>query len=314
MEFSEREIADLAAFFAKRFPSYEQRAVLCEAAGLAGEVQLTGDARVAWLDVIRVATSTGRLTDLVERAIQQRPDDENLREMAAVMGSGKRWRARRWSLLLGTPMVLAAALLLWSPWSGEAPAPSEPEADGVAMAEAEHEPSTPISPPEEEPGAEDEPELEPEPAPELASAMGQAGAQANDVQPEPVPVPEPAPEPEPAPVPEPVPVPEPAPAVAPKPTPKPAGAVLRCEGPPGEVIGYWYAGETSPGGVGADYTVDGGLNVRVDYPDVHNDFDARSALVCTLGHGWRLRLGHEPIAVPGGAYWVPLASDDIVER
>jgi hypothetical protein len=95
----------------------------------------------------------------------------------------------------------------------------------------------------------------------------------------------------------------------------PAGAApLRCEGPAGEVIGYWYAGETSPGSAGASYTVDGGINVRADYPDVHNDFDARADLVCTLGHGWRLKLGRDPIAVPGGAYWVPLAPDDIVSR
>jgi hypothetical protein len=268
MDFSEREINDLAAFFAKRFPSYEQRAALSEAAGLAGDAQLTGDALTVWTDVVRVAVERKRLNDLVERAMQQRPDDDNLREMAAVITSGRRWRSKRWGLVVGGLVLAGAGLLLWSPWSGE---PSSELADeGVAVASSE----------------------EPEPS---------------STEPEPEPEPTPAPEPEPEPEPEPVPAP-----VA-EPTPRPTGAPLRCEGPDGEVVGYWYAGESAPA-KGSSYTVDGGMNVRVDYPDVHNDFDARSALVCTLGHGWTLRIGHEPLAVPGGAYWVPLAPDDIVAR
>ncbi len=288
MDFSDREIADLAAFFAKRFSSYEQRAALSEAAGLAGESQLTGDALTVWTDVIRMAVERGRLNELVERAVQQRPDDENLREMAAVITSGRRWRSRRWGLVAGVVVVGAAGLLLWSPWSSTPPAPSEALApgDAVAIADLAPEPSAPAPA-----------------APALAPAAPAPAAPA-PAAPEPT-APEPA-APEPA-APEPA-APEPA-----APAPRPAGAPLRCEGPAGEVIGYWYAGESAPP-KGSSYTVDGGLNVRVDYPDAHNEFDARSALVCTLGHGWRLRIGHEPKAVPGGAYWVPLSADDIVSR
>ena len=295
MDFSEREIADLAAFFAKRFPSYEQRAALCEAAGLAGDAQLTGDALTVWTDVVRVAVERKRLNDLVERAMQQRPDDENLREMAAVVSSGRRWRSRRWGLLIGVPLVGAGLLLVWSPWSGDAPTPSEPAGDGIAMADAEAPAPEPAPPADVA-----------EPSPEANVGEGLPTRYGSRADESPAPEPEPAPEPAP-------PADEPEPTPVAKPTPKPAGAPLRCEGPDGEIVGYWYAGEDAPA-KGSTHTVDGGMNVRVDYPDVHNDFDARSALVCTLGHGWQLRIGHEPLAVPGGAYWVPLSPDDIVAR
>ncbi len=300
MEFSEREITDLAAFFAKRFPSYEQRAALAEAAGLAGEAQLTGDAGTVWNDVVRVAVQKGKLNDLVERAVQQRPDDENLREMAGVIGGGGRWRKRRWGLAVGVVVLAAGGLLIWSPWSGDSPAPApEPDNDAVAMVEPEPE------------------VLRTVPEPEVPQTVPEPEVLQNVPEPEVLPT-VPGPEPE---VPQTVPEPEPGPARAtpedspssPKASPRPSGAPLRCEGPPGEIIGYWYAGETAPP-KGSSFTVDGGINVRVDYPGHHNAYNARAALVCTLGHGWELRLGNEPVEVPGGAYWVPLAADDIVSR
>ena len=55
------------------------------------------------------------------------------------------------------------------------------------------------------------------------------------------------------------------------------------------------------------------VNVRADYPDAHNDFDARTALRCTLAAGDKVRLSSDPIAVPGGAFWVPLHSGDLLE-
>ena len=291
MEFSEREIVDLAAFFAKRFPSYEQRAALSEAAGLAGDAQLTGDARAVWTDVVRVAVEKGRLNDLVERAQQARPDDDNLREMAAVILGGRRWRGGRVGLTLAAVAVGLVLVLVWSPWSGrqagdeDASGPAEPQA--VAQA--------PVSSPE--PQVPVVAEIEPAAVPAVIDG--------DAVEPviEPVAVVA-APQPEP----------EPVAKSAPKPVPKPApGAPLRCEGPDGEVVGYWYAGEDAPP-KGSTYSVDGGINVRVDYPGHHNSYDARSALVCTLGHGWQLRIGHEPVLVPGGHYWVPLSPDDIVSR
>lgn len=302
MEFSEREIADLATFFAKRFPSYEQRAALSEAAGLAGEAQLTGDARTAWADVVRVALQKGRLNDLVERAQQQRPDDDNLREMAIVVRAGRRWRGSRLGLLAGLVLVSLGVVLVWSPWSSKS-GEAEPPLPGSSADVGEHD--------DLNVAARLGGEIVAEPGGELAAEPVAAVLDEPEVEPVAAPAPEPSsPAVAEAPLPPPTePVAEPVAA----PRPRPAAAPLRCEGPDGEVIGYWYAGEEAPP-KGSSYTVDGGLNVRVDYPDVHNDFDARSALVCTLGHGWQLRIGHEPLAVPGGAYWVPLAADDIIAR
>jgi hypothetical protein len=83
--------------------------------------------------------------------------------------------------------------------------------------------------------------------------------------------------------------------------PVPAG----CAGKHG-LVGYWYAGERAPGQVGDTLVLDHGANVRADYPDTHNHFNARAAVRCVLSRGDRVALTQAPIAVPGGAWWVPL--------
>ncbi len=310
MEFSEREIAELASFFAKRFPSFEERADLCEAAGIAAEVQLAGDARAAWVDAIAEAARQGRLVVLVERAVQRRPDDVNLRAMLAVFGSGGRRSGRRWmsvaALLVGVVLVL---LMVRGMSGGESELAPQPEPVAAEPAVAEPEPTPAVSEPEPTPAvSEPEPtpafsEPDPDPVvsePELALTEPELAL----TEPDPAPVvTEPEPDPgqvEPAP-------PQVAAPAAPERT-------LRCEGPAAEILGYWYAGEDSPGGVGASYTVDGGLNLRATYPSPANGFSPRGELVCTLGHGWVLRIGAEPIFVRGGAWWVPLTPEDIVSR
>jgi len=304
MDFSEREITDLAVFFAKRFPSYEQRAALSEAAGLAGEAQLTGDARSAWTDVVRVAVQKNRLNELVERAQQQRPDDENLREMATVIRSGRRWRKRRWGAVIGVGMVTVGAVLVWSPWSGEPTLTVDPVTSGDALASAE-----PIEPepaaPEPEPAAPEPEPAPPEPEPEPgdgdeshAGGEGYFAPSAPEAEDERSGALEPEIE---------------LPASTPAPVPGTPGSRGRCSGEPGEVVGYWFAGEQSPGAVGETYTVDGGINVRADYPSSKNGFQLAPA-VCALGHGWSVRIGLEPIFISGGAYWVPLRADDIMGR
>jgi hypothetical protein len=218
MDFSEREITDLAAFFAKRFPSYEQRAALSEAAGLAGEAQLTGDARSVWTDVIRVAVRDGRLNELVERAMQQRPDDDNLREMAAVIGAGKRWRARRWGALAAVGVVgLLGALVILQLGGDETELPTDTHGDGLAMVDVEQEPVAeaepgPVAEPEPEPVAEPEPEPVAEPEPEareddarqpLSSKPRDDADHQGDSPPRPAREPQAAPSPSPPPAPHP---------------------------------------------------------------------------------------------------------------
>ena len=79
----------------------------------------------------------------------------------------------------------------------------------------------------------------------------------------------------------------------------------------GELVGYWYAGEEPPGTQGCTVTLGHAVNVRVDYPDVHNRFDARSTVTCVLQEGDVVRLTAAAVKVPGNAYWIPLISGDL---
>ena len=99
--------------------------------------------------------------------------------------------------------------------------------------------------------------------------------------------------------------PAPTPAATPAVEPE-AQVFIGCSGPKGELVGYWYAGRTSPGVKGERITVPRDLNVRADYPDRHNDYNRRAKIRCTLGVGQSLVLTADPILVPGDAYWVPL--------
>lgn len=81
-----------------------------------------------------------------------------------------------------------------------------------------------------------------------------------------------------------------------------------------DFIGYWYAGETSPGLKGEVVTVQLGVNVRQDYPGLHNDFNKRSKVRCILKRGDKVKLTAAPILVPGDRFWVPLFHGDLVEE
>ena len=85
----------------------------------------------------------------------------------------------------------------------------------------------------------------------------------------------------------------------------------RCTAEEGEVVGYWYAGEQLPGTQGSTVTLTHAVNVRADYPDVHNRFDARSTVTCVLQEGDVVRLSSAAVKVPGNAYWIPLISGDL---
>jgi len=80
------------------------------------------------------------------------------------------------------------------------------------------------------------------------------------------------------------------------------------------VVGYWYAGDTAPGIAGETVTVPHAVNVRADYPDVHNNFDARAHINCVLQEGDVVRLSKDPILVPADRYWIPLVNGDLVAK
>ena len=87
----------------------------------------------------------------------------------------------------------------------------------------------------------------------------------------------------------------------------------RCTTQDDGVVGYWYAGADAPGQAGEVLVMDYSVNVRADYPDHHNAYDARATVRCQLAAGDKVRLTAPPIHVPGDAYWVPLYNGDLIK-
>lgn len=130
--------------------------------------------------------------------------------------------------------------------------------------------------------------------------------------------------PPPAPAPDPGPVPQLEPsladeeAVAPSSVqPSQPGALVEsdprgpCRGERGVVLGYAYAGDRRPGRRGEVWLVRQSVYVRADYPRADNDWDARAPIRCVLPTGARVELRKEPIAIDGGAYWVPVLGQTV---
>ena len=128
--------------------------------------------------------------------------------------------------------------------------------------------------------------------------------------------------------------PEPAvPEVAPEPAVPAGPAYTRSHTPPEErptgpawrngrctydkdsdFIGYWYAGADLPGRKGELAEVKLGVNVRMDYPGLHNDFNTRAKVRCILKRGDKVKLSDAAIFVPPDKYWVPLYHGELVEE
>ena len=76
----------------------------------------------------------------------------------------------------------------------------------------------------------------------------------------------------------------------------------------GEIIGYWYAGANPPEVMNGWTTIPHGMNVRLDYPERHNAYNAKSSVSCVLFANMEVPVLDEPLLVAGGKYWVPLRS------
>ena len=76
----------------------------------------------------------------------------------------------------------------------------------------------------------------------------------------------------------------------------------------GEIIGYWYAGANEPDVVNGWTTIPHGMNVRLDYPERHNNYNAKASVSCVLFANMEVPVLDEAILVAGGKYWVPLRS------
>ncbi len=269
MEWSDNELEELAAFFAKRMtPGLEPLDPT--------DPPPPSSAQADWLTALKTAREGGMLPTLARQIGKVVPDDENLQHACALLAEGK---GASPSALMGAALSVGMALVL----------------AGLGVYT--------LSPPELP-----KPELQPQSVTQPVQ-VAQVAPPAEDVHVAAVDV-VPSPEAEEATV-----------AVAEVEAPTQPdlvakadvtpGTFQRCTGGEGEVVGYWYAGEEEPGAQGSTVTLTHAVNVRADYPDVHNRFDARSKVTCVLQEGDLVRLSRAAVKVPGNAYWVPLMSGDL---
>jgi len=284
MQFDENEIQELAEFFSRRFPEADQRQRMASAAGLSGGFD-------DWERLLRQAQTRNRLSKLADVTIAAAPDDDNLRDVCTILTASR--SRRRATMAVSSAAVVILAAVVGLGLSSTAPVPVEEPAAVLASADIEQPPIPEVVRPAEavRPAvvATKEPVAAPDEAPEV--------------------VPE---EPDEA-VPEPEPTGSDAEVIEAVPSPFAATEPLtgRCRAKAGALVGYWYAGATAPGSVGADVEIPVTVNVRADFPDVHNNFNARAPVRCVLHKGERLVLSGEPIQVPGDRYWVPLYGGDL---
>lgn len=298
MDLNPAEIRDLAAFFAKRFPEPEARARLGVKAGLDHAVGSDAPDPVrGWSRVLGEAVRRGRLRHLVLAAQASLPQDENLQELGAL------FRRRPDPLpVLALAGALAAVLvgvvavgLVGALSTGGAEAlrsgsdSGQPLADLVSTSSGAASGGSPAA--AQSPPAAPSP---PAPGSQLVSDPSAAAAVDDATN-----------------------APEAAPEVPSAISPSPRSAVQlanesgRCTAGPGELVGYWYAGRSAPARAGQRLVLDRSVNVRSDYPDAHNSYDARTPIRCVLRPGDVLVLSKAPVEVPGGAYWVPLVTGDL---
>lgn len=77
------------------------------------------------------------------------------------------------------------------------------------------------------------------------------------------------------------------------------------------VVGYWYAGTTSPGSAGDTIQIDSWINVRQALPTYRNDWNTKSSVECVLRPGDVVTLHRDPEYVPRDSYWIPMRAQDV---
>ena len=73
----------------------------------------------------------------------------------------------------------------------------------------------------------------------------------------------------------------------------------------GEIIGYWYAGANPPEVMNGWTTIPHGMNVRLDYPERHNNYNAKASVSCVLFANMEVPVLDEPTF---GSWWEVLGS------
>ncbi len=297
MDLDPSSYSDLTSFFAKRFPAPEHRASLAAEARITFREPSTDDPAVAWGRLITRAREQSALARLADCAADRKPDDENLQGVAALIANRPwppRSRGRVRPMMRQAAAFVALVTIAGATWMATT-SDSSARVEGDPVGETQAESPVATAPRASEPPA-------PPTVPTEATVVGTAApppaplAPANDAT---------APS-------------EPPRAdteaeVPPTVTDEPVGTGTEeaddlgsCTGASQQLIGYWYAGATSPGKAGETIIVPSSVRVRADYPDVHNRFNARASVRCTLSAGAKVTLAADPIRVPGDAYWVPL--------
>ncbi len=276
MLFSENERRELAEFFAKRFSEPSVRTMLAQQAGIKEDGE-TAEPNVAWERLITTAQNRRKLPKLAIVASKTDTTDQNLQAVCNLLGARSRIIRNR---VLST--AAAACLALGFGLAGFSlgtDTPDSPVAAAEVIADEPVEAVAVAEAPEEDTPVAEELEVEAEP-----------------VEPE-------------------------GPAYVTKHTPPeerpngPAWRSGRCTyETDGDFIGYWYAGAELPGVKGQIVDVKMGVNVRMDYPGRHNDFDKRAKVRCILKRGDKVKLTEAAILVPPDKYWVPLYHGDLVEE
>lgn len=275
MELDHEELEALARFIARRMGPE----VLLDPT----DPPPSSDRATAWTVLLEEAHARGELGALLRRVAAERPDDDRLQEACRLL-IGEPPRARGLRVPRVAVAVALAALIGVAVLVGPRPAPApEPEPIRVELAlqpqsvEAE-EPVVLASARPAEPVAA-QVALEDAVAGSVEEAevtrAGDALADAGDAR-------------------------------------VGDGGAGDCGARPGELVGYWYAGERPPGSAGEVVVMPHAVNVRADYPDADNQFDARAPVRCVIGAGTRVRLSADPIPVPRESWWVPLVSGDVV--
>lgn len=302
MPISDAERDSLVRLLAARLPAWGARADVARAAGL-GDVQLTGSAGPVWGALVDEAIARDSLGALLTAAARLRAEDPELGAIARSAADGalvvphvddnRAWirgaliasavvialgiGALGYDLLVGTESANVDAVL--TPTVPVLPGGEGSDADPAAASgtstAAEPDPAPSVAP---EPSAAVAPEP-PTPPPDSGSAAADA---ARDTPPD----------------------------VAPTEA-SPSSTAGPCSSPAGQVVGYAYAGESSPGSAGQVWTVPRGINVRADHPRRENGWNARTRVVCVLPRGARVRLTEAPVAVAGGAWWVPIQGGSV---
>ena len=269
MDLTDRELRELALFFAKRMDT-------SLALRDPSDPPPPGDPRAAWVDKLSEAQNSGRLSGLMTRISSVDPDDENLQSACALLRAPDR-RFETYSV--GLALVGGTGVLLLAITA----------AAGVLAASALFDQSETVV---EIASAVDTETLADLAAPQREIAATETVSEAPDIEANEAPDTAPVPPPE---------------RLASAPV-----SMERCTKTSGGVVGYWYAGEMAPGTAGETVTVPHAVNVRADYPDVHNNFDARAHINCVLQEGDVVRLSRDPILVPADRYWIPLMSGDLL--